>query len=99
MADSCFITFSFLEDDRTNSNIKFGTQINSSGIIKTITVNSDDTVTCSSYTIQGGSGGGSGEMNVIESITFNGTPATITNKTAVITATIPSEVTEATVSG
>lgn len=30
-----------------------------------------------------------GETNVIESVTFNGTAATITNKTAAITATIP----------
>ena len=98
VADSCFVTFSFLEDDRTNNSVKFSTPINNLGVAKTITVNSDDTVTCSSYTIQGGSSG-SGEANVIEAITFNGTPATITNKTAAITATIPSEVTEATVSG
>lgn len=30
-----------------------------------------------------------GKENVIEAITFNGTPATITNKTAAIVATIP----------
>lgn len=30
-----------------------------------------------------------GENNVIESVTFNGTAATVTNKTAAITATIP----------
>lgn len=88
VADSCFVTFSFLEDDRTNNSVKFSTPINNLGVAKTITVNNDDTVTCSSYTIQGGSSG-SGEANVIEAITFNGTPATITNKTAAITATIP----------
>lgn len=42
---------------------------------------------------------GGGDENVIEAITFNGTTATITNKTAAITASIPPEVTESTVSG
>lgn len=44
----------------------------------------------------GPSSGGSGEANVIEGVTFNGTTAPITNKIAAITASIP---TESTVSG
>ncbi len=34
-------------------------------------------------------GGGAGEANIIEAITFNGTSATVTNKVAAITASIP----------
>lgn len=64
-ADSCFVEFLFLEDDRANDNVKFGTLINSSGVVKTITINNDDSVTCSSFTIQssgnnGGNNSGSG---------------------------------------
>lgn len=39
--------------------------------------------------IMGGDEGGAGEANIIEAITFNGTSATITNKVAAITASIP----------
>lgn len=61
------------------------------------TINNESLLGSGNISIAGGTG--SGEANVIEAITFNGTPATITNKTAAITATIPSEVTESTVSG
>lgn len=51
------------------------------------TINNESLLGSGNISITGSSGG---EANVIESITFNGTPATITNKTAAITATIPS---------
>lgn len=51
------------------------------------TINNESLLGSGNISIAGGSG--SGEENVIEAITFNGTPATITNKTAAITATIP----------
>lgn len=51
------------------------------------TINNESLLGSGNISISGGSGGG--EANVIEAITFNGTPATITNKTAAITATIP----------
>lgn len=50
------------------------------------TINNESLLGSGNITISGGSGG---EANVIEAVTFNGTPATITNKTAAITATIP----------
>lgn len=52
------------------------------------TINNESLLGSGNITITG-SGSGSGEENVIEAITFNGTPVTITNKTAAITATIP----------
>ena len=55
------------------------------------TINNESLLGSGNINITGGSGGG-GEANVIEAITFNGTPATITNKTAAITATIPDNV-------
>lgn len=61
------------------------------------TINNESLLGSGNISIAGGTG--SGEANVIEAITFNGTPATITNKTAAITATIPAAVTESTVSG
>lgn len=57
------------------------------------TINNESLLGSGNISISSGSGG---EANVIEVITFNGTPATITNKTAAITATIPVEVTEST---
>ena len=59
------------------------------------TINNESLLGSGNISITGGSGG---EANVIEAITFNGTPATITNKTAAIAATIPAAVTESTVS-
>ena len=52
------------------------------------TINNESLLGSGNISITGGSGGG-GEANVIEAVTFNGTPATITNKTAEIIATIP----------
>ena len=60
------------------------------------TINNQSIVGTGDITISGGSGG---EANVIEAITFNGSSVPVTNKTAAITASIPSEVTESTVSG
>ena len=60
------------------------------------TVNNQSLLGSGNISISGGSGG---EANVIEAITFNGSAVPVTNKTAAITAAIPSEVTESTVSG
>ena len=61
------------------------------------TVNNQSLLGSGNITISGGSGGG--EENVIDAITFNGAAVPVTNKTAAITADIPDEVTESTVSG
>ena len=61
------------------------------------TINNQSLVGEGNITISGGSG--SGEANIIEAITFNGSAVPVTNKTAAITATIPAAVTESTVSG
>lgn len=53
------------------------------------TINNQSLVGEGNITISGGSGGG-GDVNVIEAITFNGSAVPVTNKTAAITATIPS---------
>lgn len=60
------------------------------------TINNQSIVGTGNITISGGSGG---EANVIEAITFNGSEVPVTDKTAAITASIPAEVTESTVSG
>lgn len=52
------------------------------------TINNQSLIGTGNITISGGSGG-SGEANVIEAITFNGSAVPVTNKTAAITATIP----------
>ena len=63
------------------------------------TINNQSLLGSGNITIQGGSGG-SGDENIIESITFNGTAVPVdSNKNAAITVTIPAAVTESTVSG
>lgn len=62
------------------------------------TINNQSLLGSGNISISGGSGGG-GDENVIEAITFNGAAVPVTDKTAAITASIPAEVTESTVSG
>ena len=62
------------------------------------TINNESILGEGNISISGGSGGG-GDENVIEAITFNGAAVPVTDKTAAITASIPTEVTESTVSG
>ena len=83
---------SFTTNSANAVNINLGTVITQ---IKTI--NNQSLIGTGNITISGG--GGSGDENVIEAITFNGAAVPVTNKTAAITASIPPEVTESTVSG
>ena len=52
------------------------------------TINNQSLLGSGNISISGGSGGGSGEENVIEAITFNGSSVPVTNKVAAITATL-----------
>ena len=52
------------------------------------TINNQSLLGSGNISISGGSGGGGGDENVIEAITFNGSSVPVTNKVAAITATL-----------